>query len=376
MKRYRYWCTLIVLVATTATGCAGFFPPKTVAKGDLTPDLKKRAEQCARDFEEKRDFAEFEAAKSRWEHHRDAEGCKQGLEKLLARNPKHRDARLLMVELLLNEDDADAAYREALSALDSHPSDSQVQFTVALTLDAQGKVAEAIGYYERAHKMAPDNADFASAYETARELARQPKRPVSQKDVPIATTEHDADALTDAELVGYAMADAPMPPSSDPSDSSEAAGFAETASEIGDGSAKELLRKGETALTEGSPQTALKWFRQAADTKPYNPQIPITAAASALRANQPEIAIELLSAAAKKSPKSVAVHRMLGATYYRMGDYRSSQLSLQQALSLDKSNALSYLLMGCTLAKLGQREAAETHFRQARALNPRYSIAR
>ncbi len=47
---------------------------------------------------------------------------------------------------------------------------------------------------------------------------------------------------------------------------------------------------------------------------------------------------------------------MLGAAYYRTGDYKSSQVALQQALSLDKSSALSYLLMGCTLAKLGQNE--------------------
>ncbi len=117
-------------------------------------------------------------------------------------------------------------------------------------------------------------------------------------------------------------------------------------------------------------------FRQAVAAKPANPQIPLSAAASALKANRPEMAVELLAAAAGQFPKSAAIHRMLGAAYYRTGDYQSSQVALQQALSLDKSSALSYLLMGCTLAKLGQQEAAESNFRQARALDPRYTVVR
>ena len=66
---------------------------------------------------------------------------------------------------------------------------------------------------------------------------------------------------------------------------------------------------------------------------------------------------------------------MLGAAYYRSGDYQSSQVALQQALSLDKSSALAYLLMGCTLAKLGQQQAADDHFRRP-PLDPRYTVVR
>jgi tetratricopeptide (TPR) repeat protein len=138
----------------------------------------------------------------------------------------------------------------------------------------------------------------------------------------------------------------------------------------------DLLQKGQMALAEGSPPTALEFFHQAAAIRPDNPQIPISAAAAALRTNHPAVAVELLIPVAKQFPKLAAVHRMLGAAHYRLGDYKSSQVSLQQALSLDKSSALSYLLMGCTLAKLGQAEAAEAHFREARALDPRYKLVR
>ncbi len=137
-----------------------------------------------------------------------------------------------------------------------------------------------------------------------------------------------------------------------------------------------LLEQGRAALAAGSPQTAIGYFHRAAATKPDNPQIPVSAAAIALRADSPHVAVELLTPAAKQFPRSAAVQRMLGAAYYRTGDYKSSQVALQQALSLDNSSALSYLLLGCALAKLGQQEAAEENFRQAGMLDPRYKTLR
>jgi len=124
------------------------------------------------------------------------------------------------------------------------------------------------------------------------------------------------------------------------------------------------------------------YFRQAAAIRPNDPQIPIAAAMAALRADCPEVAVELLRPAGGTGVTPVAgraaaqLYRILGVAYYRLEDYQSSEVALRQALSLDKSSALSYLLMGCTLSKLGQFESAEAHLRQARTINPRYSVRR
>lgn len=246
---------LIAFLLALGVGCSTIPLPKTITKGDLSPQLKKRRENIEKHFNEQRKFMEAEAAKSR---------------------------------------------------ADQPPDPS-----IADEPDVEG------------------------------------------------------------ELVGYAAAVAPMP-------SGKLAGGADhnDFAEINDPKAVEWLRQGRTALAGGYSQTALKCFRNAAKQKPDNPQIPISAAASALRANQSELAITLLTEASERIPKSAAVHRMLGAAYYRSGDFQASQVSLQQSLSLDKSNALSYLLMGCTLTKLGQQEAAEASFRQAQAINPRYRLAR
>ena len=148
------------------------------------------------------------------------------------------------------------------------------------------------------------------------------------------------------------------------------------AGDTADASAAELIEKGLSAMSDGTIALAFAYFREAMALKPDDPRIPISAAISALRHNQPEVAVVLLEPLLEVFADSAAIRRILGAAYYRLGDYESSQVVLQQALSLDKSSGLSYFLMGCTLAKLGQLTAAETHFCQARRLDPRYAFRR
>ena len=92
-----------------------------------------------------------------------------------------------------------------------------------------------------------------------------------------------------------------------------------------------------------------------------------------MRGNRPGQAVDLLFPLAQPGCSHPAVFRTLGVAHYRLGDYSSSQLALQQALSLDSASALTYFLTGCTLAKLGQSESAEACFRQARAIDPAYT---
>ena len=377
MRNTGLFSPLLCLLLALATGCASIPLPKTITEGDITPKRKKRNEEWVRQFDQQRDFAEYEAAKARWVQQRDLKGCREALEKLLARRPQHRDARLLMVELLLAADDPPGAFEHAKAALDMNPNDAEVQYTMATTLDAQGKTADAVAYYERATKMDPRNESFAAAYQTAREVAHEERGAAGAAvfDGDEAVNDLAAEGLP----VGYTETAAPLPSSAGRAGSPGAAGSAASGGVAVEGPAGALLRKGQAALSEGAPKAvagAVENFRQAAATKPDNPQIPISAAAAALRANRAEVAVAVLAPAAKRFPNSPAVHRMLGAAYYRTGDYKSSQVALQQALSLDKSSALSYLLMGCTLAKLGQEEAAESHFRQARALDPKYRVVR
>ena len=159
----------------------------------------------------------------------------------------------------------------------------------------------------------------------------------------------------------------------------EGAGRAGTADPTGDPaamSAAELLGKGQSALSEGLVALGFAYFREAMSLRPHDPQIPTSAAVCALRHSQPDLAVSLLEPNLDVFPDSAAIRRILATAQYRLGDYKSSQVALQQALSLDNSSGLSYFLMGCTLVQLGQPAVAPTYVRQARRLDPRYPASR
>jgi Flp pilus assembly protein TadD len=55
----------------------------------------------------------------------------------------------------------------------------------------------------------------------------------------------------------------------------------------------------------------------------------------------------------------------------QLGDLEAAQVSLQQALSLDKGDALTYFLLGCLLDQRGDSDTALRHFAEARRIDPR-----
>jgi tetratricopeptide (TPR) repeat protein len=275
-----------VLVVLLTAGCT------SIKAWNSSPDnfhaaRVKRDQEISRHLADSRDAAEFNAAMDRW-NQQDVPGCRQRLEQLLARNPNHADARLLMADVLVAGNHPEQALQQVQQALKAHPDNPDVQYATGLMLDATGHRREALAYYAQAAKKVPTNEAYTVGYEAAQAAA--------------------------------------------------------------DGKPSRLLPPDERD----------------------NPQIPINAALAALGRNQPRAAIDVLTPATERFPKSAAIYRLLGISFYRLADYKSSQVALGQALLLDKSNASSYFLMGCTLAKLGRQQEANTHYRQAQALDLRY----
>jgi len=336
----------ILVLLTVTLGCASLKMP---SKNQLFPDpQKERKEQVARQFDQNRDRAEFEAALAAWERE-ELNGCEATLRAILERNGEHRDARLMMIDVCLAGRRTPEAARHAELALKAHPDDAQVQYAMALLLDSTQRRGEALAYYERATKLDPKNEVYAVGYHTALQAERRPGVAVASSDDSDRAERQSAPAR--AEKAGPAKA-------------------------AGNAAPDGLFQRGVKALEQHEPEVALIYFREAAAQDPHDPQIPISAATAALRFNQPDVAVELLRPAETRFPNSAAVKRILGAAYYRLGDYRASQVALQQALSLDKSSALSYFLMGCTLRKLDRLPSAEEHFRQAGAIDARYAVRR
>jgi Flp pilus assembly protein TadD len=101
----------------------------------------------------------------------------------------------------------------------------------------------------------------------------------------------------------------------------------------------------------------------------------VEGAVEALQHGQPELAVEVLSAAARRFPDDVTVHRALGLAQYRQGRYAAAAASLQRAVTLDKSSALSYFLLSAALEKLDRLEEARAARDKAAALDPKYVTA-
>jgi len=355
---------LAVLAALALPGCASLSEPKLGAP-DVSAQRKARKEAAVHEFELNRDKAEYEAAQARYQQD-DLAGCREALQRLLNRNPQHHDALVLMAAVDLADNAHDKARACAQQALKSQPNDPRVQYIMGLLADSEGRTAEAAVFYERAATLDPSNEVYAMSSASAHNPPGATSAPAT-----IIPASAAADAATAANQVLPAGGPPPQNPAATGSAAKADPAAAAEADWVG-----YLFRAADVALDKGNLEIALTYYREAIAHKPRDSQVVVAAAVNLLRRNQPEPAIKLLTPAATVLSDCAAVHRTLGAAYYRQGNYRAAQLSLQQALSLDKSSPLSYFLMGCTLAKLGQAEAAGTHFRQARMLDPRYGPER
>src|SRR5262249_26032630 len=133
---------------------------------------------------------------------------------------------------------------------------------------------------------------------------------------------------------------------------------------------EQTLAEASRALEDGDLAMAETRLREAIGDEPGNPNVPTRAGVPALRYHQGEMALRLLEPHLARYSDSAAFLRVLGTAYYHLGDYRSAQRALEQAVSLDNSSGLAYVLLGCTLEKLGNQSAAKASMEQARRLDP------
>jgi predicted Zn-dependent protease len=355
----------LVLCALVAAlgGCQSIASWKGSAK-DGTLDRKTRRAEIVARVNHDRDLAEFQAAQSSYQQG-DLRGCRAVLEPLLKRNPGHIEGNLLLAEMLVADNRCQEAIGQLQPLAEQHPEHAQLQHAMGLLWDNAGDTRRALGYYERAAQQEPENEGYQLSYRTAARAvtATLPVGPAA----PIAATDPTRPFASGVQLVGH-------------EESAEPAAFAvsneEPGSAVADGS-EEVSQRLSTAvdtLRHGDVDEAKRLLETLVAENPRDPQIPISAAVAALECNQPDIAIALVNPALSRFPESAALYRILGTANYRRGDYPASQIALQQALSLDNTSALSYFLMGCTLTKLGQAEAAEEHYERARQLDPRFAV--
>jgi tetratricopeptide (TPR) repeat protein len=362
---------LLVTVAVLA-GCRSFSLPKPPIE-DVAVERREREAAVIEEFEQKRNFAEFEASKAAWSRG-DLRNSQAGLERLLRRAPRQRDARLLLARVYFEQGQSPEALAQLQTALADFPNDPEVHRAMGSLLENLHQTEDAWAHFDRAAKLAaqqgsspaagPRGATGVSTVLPHEQAARGPQPNQVGSVVPASGFEA-GDAAKAEKSSGQRPASAAPSVGVDDNGGNGGAGGA---------SISGLLRAGEQALAAGGSEQALAQFRQAAAIEPNNPHIPTAAAIAALHQSCPEVAVAVAQEALVAFPGWTPLLRTLGTAYYRQGDYESSELVLRQALSLDKSDALAYFLLGCTHLKLDQVEAAGECFAEARRIDPSLAV--
>lgn len=456
---------LFVLLTVLGAGCAIPLPPSP-------RQLLARWHQGPSD-------PALAAAQAAW-YQGDTPAAIARLEAMLARNPKHLEARILLGEVLLSEARTPEAMGVLEPALAAPAGNARAHYLMAVAQDASGQREEALAHYQRASHLEPKNDLYLASLQhaAAKDRERAPGQgatpPAAQlagagDDHPVAAhvggstaaPDHpaaSADVQADPSLPAFlqdssktrrnVVATARTPRNTTANQGGLAAPAAERAVPIsGEGAVQSAARPAvpatdlsadasiqfapgvldpdaaagtpcvliaeadattgavpanysapavdrEDAAGQGSNRTvragaqavetpaaastqaiagAAGAGQQAAEPAAEDLRAVVAAAVEALKRNRPDEAIALIEPVLPEHPQSAALHRTLGMARFRQTDYAGALTALEKSVELDKTHALSYFLMGCTLQKLGQPEAAETRFRQAQAIDPRYA---
>jgi len=394
--RQRSGCGIAVPLLTLLTaGLLGCAASRLTGRVAPTPVPRPpRDETAIRQFEQARQLAEFEAARSCWRRG-DSPGCQGRLEHLLARSPEHEDGRLLMAEMLAASGRSPEAAAHLQRLIAMHPDNARAQYALGRLSETQGQLATAVACYERAARLQPDNRQYVASYRHAVMAAGNPTAASPRVETPPSSS----GGISEPATTGAAF-----PPSSAarPDQTASPASFTSPVGPPGDAYQRTELepagrfdaamrspapaspalpeaiasriRRGRESLSAGDPEGAMRQFRAAIAARPDDPAAAVAAACAALEHNRPELSIELLGQPTGPRRNSTAVCQTLATAHYRRGEYEAARAILQQALVLDSSSALSHYLMGCTLIKLGEREGAESHLREAQRLDPKYAV--
>lgn len=312
----------------------------TSSTAGISDARQRRLLEVAADFDHRRDEAQYQAALNRWRED-DAAGCRETLIQLLNRSPNHCPARLLLADVQLSEGNSKAALEQARQVLAVEPQNAEAHHVMGLTLDALGETAAAISHYEQATRLDSQNEQYAACYHSAIDASVPPAAIPGEQNV--------SDRIVPRESVDGAQ-------SVDP------AGFAGGAD-----------RAASAAAANGVVQaSAVSPIRADCDESP-DARAAVARVVEAIEKDRVEDAVRIATDALAKHPRSALLYRVLGAAHYRAANYPAAQVAIAQALSLDKSDALAYFLMGSTLERLGQAEAAERQFAEAARLDPRFN---
>lgn len=155
-------CCVLCLALTTG-GCAGW--RETLApKPSVSQTREERATDAVREFEDRRDAAQFAAAVERVQQG-DSARAETMLVAIVKRRPDSIPARLRLAEVLWSRNDA-SAEEHLRAVLQKDTANAEAHHALGLVLDGTNRSAEAREHFQRAKELEPDNEVFRVTFES------------------------------------------------------------------------------------------------------------------------------------------------------------------------------------------------------------------
>ena len=102
---------------------------------------------------------------------------------------------------------------------------------------------------------------------------------------------------------------------------------------------------------------------------------PFSKAVAALRANDPQTAIDILTPLSQSHPDYAGIWVNMGIAYYQLKQPDSARSAFNKAIELDASQAAAHNYLGFMARAAGQFQQAEAAYGQALQANPDYALA-
>lgn len=150
-----------VIATAFVAGCAGA-PSLNSSTSKVGPDRLARREQIVEEFDSHRTAAQLESARERWRQG-DIAACQVQLEKLLRSDPHQVEARRLLADVYLVQQDTTAAADQLRSVLEIDETNDEAQHALGLLLMGDDTDQEASVHLRRAVELAPDNELYLSS---------------------------------------------------------------------------------------------------------------------------------------------------------------------------------------------------------------------
>jgi putative PEP-CTERM system TPR-repeat lipoprotein len=311
------------------------------------------------------------------------------LEQAVALQPASAQARLRLGRVQLALGDVSAAQATLARAVELDPQDEEAYMLLGRAALAEGDADRVLEVAERLRETNPDSATALNMIGSAR-LAKGETAAAREAFVRAAAV-RSGDAFALHSLASLALQEGNIP---------KARGHYQTVLEHDPGNLPTLLRIAELESALGKTEAALATLERAAEANPDSLEPPVriarhylarnepkkaqnvlngvrdrfgerpdwlTAYAQAQLADDPNAALQTLSRAVERSPRSVSAHYLLALAYGQLGRVRDHAKELDRVLELDPNHLPALLARARTALRSGDPAGADAALRKAKA---------